>query len=201
MTQNNVEFPHGIGFQCVNCGSCCKAHPSDVNSKEQKKIEAKGFTDFLEGSDGDVTRRIRAKNDGSCLFLSKDNGCAIYDARPAACKLEPLMVTDYDYENNKIKLEINPAALCDPVMSCKGLSLTGKMPEGDMGEAAQTTIQEALESFSRQKKLPVTSKEVAFLTRQYFIQAYIIASAFAEAVSRLAQDEKRDRSAKTETSP
>jgi Fe-S-cluster containining protein len=169
----------------VSCGSCCKAHPSDVNAQEQKKIEAKGFTDFLEGSEGDVTRRIRAKNDNSCFFLSKDNRCAIYDVRPAACKLEPLMITDYDYENNKIKLDINPAALCDPSLSCKGLSPGGKMPEGDMGEAAQTTIQEALESFSRQKGLPVTSKEVASLTRQYFIQTYIIASAFAEAVSRL----------------
>ena len=185
MKHGNVEFPDGIGFQCVSCGSCCKAHPSDVNAQEQKKIEAKGFTDFLEGSEGDVTRRIRAKNDNSCFFLSKDNRCAIYDARPAACKLEPLMITDYDYENNKIKLDINPAALCDPSRSCKGLSPGGKMPEEDMGEAAQTTIQEALESFSRQKGLPVTSKEVASLTRQYFIQTYIIAIAFAEAVSRL----------------
>jgi Fe-S-cluster containining protein len=185
MAHYNVEFPAGIGFQCVNCGFCCKAHPSDVNAQEQKKIEAKGFTDFLEGSDGDVTRRIRAKEDGSCLFLSKNNRCAIYDARPAACKLEPLMVTDYDYENKKIKLDINPAALCDPSLSCRGISHSGKIPEGDIGEAAQTTIQEALESFSRQKGLPVTSKEVAFLTRQYFIQKYIIASAFAEAVNRL----------------
>jgi hypothetical protein len=95
------------------------------------------------------------------------------------------MVTDYDYKNNKIKLDINPAALCDPSLSCKGLSPGGKTPEGDMGEAAQTIIQEALESFSRQKGLPVTSKEVASLTRKYFIQQYIIASAFAEAVSRL----------------
>jgi Fe-S-cluster containining protein len=185
MKHDNVEFPDGIGFQCMSCGSCCKAHPSDVNVQEQKKIEAKGFKDFLEGSDGDVTRRIRTKPDGSCNFLSKDNKCAIYDTRPAACILEPLVITDYDYENNKIKLDINPAALCDPSLSCKGISPGGKMPEEDMGEAAQTTIQEALESFSRQKGLPVTSKEVASLTRQYFIQTYIIASAFAEAVSRL----------------
>jgi hypothetical protein len=68
------------------------------------------------------------------------------------------------------------------------LSSGGKMPEGNIGEAAQTTIQEALESFSRQKGLPVTSKEVAFLTRQYFIQAFIIASAFAEAASKLSRE-------------
>ncbi len=185
MKCNDVEFPDGIGFKCMHCGSCCRAHPSDVNAQEQKKIEALGFTDFLEGHIGDVTRRIRAKDDKSCFFLTRDNSCAIYDARPAACKLEPLMITDYDYENNKIKLDISPAALCDPSLSFKGLSSGGKMPEGNIGEAAQTTIQEALESFSRQKGLPVTSKEVAFLTRQCFIQAYIIASAFAEAASRL----------------
>jgi Fe-S-cluster containining protein len=185
MTNQTVEFPAGLSFKCIHCGFCCKAHPSDVNIQEQKKIEVKGVTDFLEGSEGDVTRRIRAKNDGSCFFLSKENKCAIYDARPAACKLEPLMITDFDYENNKIKLDINPAALCDPSLSCKGLSSGGKMPEEEIGEAAQTTIQEVLESFSRQKGLPVTSKEVAFLTRQYFMQTYIIASAFAEAVSRL----------------
>jgi len=185
MTKQTVDFPDGLSFKCMHCGSCCKAHPSDANVQEQKKIEAKGFTDFLEGSEGDVTRRIRAKNDNSCLFLSKENKCAIYDVRPAACKLEPLMITDYDYENNKIKLDINPAVLCDSSLSCKGLSYGDKMSEEEMGEAARTTIREALESFSRQKGLPVTSKEIAFLTRQYFIQTYIIASAFAEAVSRL----------------
>jgi Fe-S-cluster containining protein len=185
MNHYNVEFPDGIGFKCMHCGSCCRAHPSDANAEEQKKIEALGFTDFLEGQIGDVTRRIRAKEDGSCFFLTKDNRCAIYNARPAACKLEPLIITDYDYENNKIKLDINPAALCDPALSCKGLSHGGKMPKGDIEEAAQTTIQEVLESFSRQKKLPVTNKEIALLTRQHFIQGYIIASAFAEAVSKL----------------
>ena len=185
MKYGNVEFPDGIGFKCVNCGSCCKAHPSDVNAEEQKKIESLGFTDFLERNSNGVTRRIRAKDDGSCFFFTKDRRCAIYAARPTACKLEPLIITDYDYENNKIKLDVNPAARCDPTLSCKGLSRGCKMPEAVMGEAAQTTIQEALESFSKQKGLPVTSKEVAFLTRQYFIQAYIIAGAFAEAASRL----------------
>lgn len=185
MNHNDVEFPDGIGFKCMHCGSCCRAHPSDANAEEQKKIEDLGFTDFLQGHAGEVTRRIRAKDDESCFFLKKDNKCAIYNARPAACKLEPLMITDYDYENNKIKLDINPAAICDPALSYKRLSHGGKMLKGDIEEAAQTTIQEVLESFSRQKGLPVTSKEVALLTRQHFIQAYIIASAFAEAVSKL----------------
>jgi Fe-S-cluster containining protein len=183
----NVEFPKGIGFQCRNCGSCCKAHPSDVNVEEQKKIEALGFTDFLEGNIGDVTRRIRAKNDQSCFFLKEDNHCAIYEARPAACKLEPLLIVDYDYENNKIRLDTNPAVVCDPALSCKGLIRGGKITEEKMEEikeAAQITIQESLESSSRQTGLPITSKKVASLTRQRFIQAQIIASAFAEAASK-----------------
>ena len=45
---------------------------------------------------------------------------------------------------NKIKLEVNPASFCDPSLSCKGLTPGGKMPEEEIREAAQTTIQEAL---------------------------------------------------------
>jgi hypothetical protein len=102
--------------------------------------------------------------------------------------LEPLLIVDYDYEHNKIKLEVNPAALCDPSLTCKGLSPGCKMPEGEMAEAARTTIQEALENFSKQTGLPVASKKVAYLTRQHYIQAHIIANAFAEAVNRLSRE-------------
>ncbi len=46
----------------------------------------------------------------------------IYDVRPAACKLEPLIISDYDHENNMIILDITPVALFDPQLSCKGIS-------------------------------------------------------------------------------
>ena len=128
MKHVNVEFPDGIGFKCKYCGSCCKANSSDVNANDQRMIAAKGFIDFLEGKVGDITRRIRKKDDGSCWFLTKGNKCAIYDVRPAACILEPLIISDYDYENNKIELDINPAALVDSQFFCKGISVQGKLP-------------------------------------------------------------------------
>ena len=169
----------------MHCGSCCKANSSDVNTNEQKMIEAKGITDFLEGNTGDITRRIRKKDDGNCLFLTKGNTCAIYDIRPAACRLEPLIISDYDYENNKIELDINPAGLFDPQLSCKGISVQEKLPAEEIAKAAQTTVQEALEYFSRLKGLSITSKEVASLARQHFIQHYILISSLAEAVRKL----------------
>jgi Fe-S-cluster containining protein len=185
MKKQTVDFPDGLNFKCRHCGSCCKAHPSDVNVEEQAKIESVGFIDFLEGNIGDVTRRIRAKDDGSCFFLNKDNNCVIYDARPAACKLEPLTIVDYDYEKNRIELDVNPAAICDSLFSCKGLSSGGKLSIEDMTKAAQTTLNEFLEFFSRQKGLPVTSKEVAFLTSKHFKESYLMVVRIAEIVNQL----------------
>ena len=162
-----------------------QAHPSDVNSEEQAKIEALGFNDFVEGKIGDVTRRIRAKDDGSCIFLNKDNDCAIYNARPAACRLEPLTIVDYDYENNRIELDVNPAAICISPFSCKGLSSDGKLPVEDIAKAAQTTVNEFLEFFSRQKRVPITNKEVASLTRKHFKESYLTVVRIAELLNQL----------------
>ncbi len=184
MNDPSVVFPFGLNFKCLQCGSCCKTHPSDVNAQEQKQIEAMEFTNFLDGIESDVTRRIRTKNDGSCFFLSKENKCEIHDIRPAACKLEPLTISDYDYENNKIVLEINPAVLCSS-FSCKGFFSGHEILKVEFAEAAKIIVREVLESFSKKKMQPITSLEVAFLTRQYFKQGYTIAGAFAKAVSML----------------
>jgi hypothetical protein len=46
MQYENVIFPGSVGFQCKNCGVCCRDEPSDINLKEQQRIEAKGFVNF-----------------------------------------------------------------------------------------------------------------------------------------------------------
>ncbi len=87
--------------------------PPDVNKAEQKQIEAKGFKDFLERPDETGIDWIRRKKDNSCFFLTKNNTCAIYEVRPAICKLEPFTIVDYDYEKNLIELELNfPFSSC-----------------------------------------------------------------------------------------
>ena len=67
MKYENVVFPDGIGFKCKHCGFCCRYIPGDVNAEEQRKIEAKGFTDFSETPDITGLRLIRRKNNGKSM--------------------------------------------------------------------------------------------------------------------------------------
>ncbi len=115
--------------------------PPDVNKAEQKKIEAKGFKDFLERPDGTGIAWIRRKKDDSCYFLTKDNKCAIYEVRPAICRLEPFNIVDYDYEENKIELELNfPFSAC-----CSGVCDGEKtLPVEEIAKAAQILVQKIL---------------------------------------------------------
>ena len=47
----NVDFPDSIGFECTNCGKCCKEFPGDLNPNEIKRIEEKGYKNFIDLSD------------------------------------------------------------------------------------------------------------------------------------------------------
>jgi len=56
---------------------------------------------------GSVGRRMVAS-----LFLTKENKCAVYHVRPAICRLEPFTIADYDFEKNRIELELNFPYAC-----------------------------------------------------------------------------------------
>ena len=165
MQYENVIFPDSVGFQCESCGVCCRDQPPDINFKEQKKIEAKGFVNFLEDPSDAHNRNIRRKKDGSCFFLTEENSCKIHDAKPAICILEPFIITDYDYKTNRIFLGLNPLA----AINCKG-TFTGEMtaPE-EIGKAAQTIVRELLEMVARKTGLQVTDKKVASSTKKLLI--------------------------------
>jgi hypothetical protein len=130
--------------------------PPDVNKAEQKQIEAKGVTDFLDRPDETGIRWIRRKKDDSCFFLTKNNKCAIYEVRPAICRLEPFTIMDYDYENNRIELELNfPFACC-----CIGTCDEETLPVEEIGKAAQILVQKILALTAKDLNLPVTDKRV-----------------------------------------
>ena len=158
----NVVFPDSVGFQCKNCGVCCRDEPAEVNVKEQQKIEAKGFVNFLKDPADPNNRSIRRKKDGSCFFLTQQNTCKIHDAKPSICILEPFIITDYDPETNRIFLDVNPLAIID----CKGI-FTGEMvaPE-EIGKAAQTIVGELLGMVAKKTGLAVTDKKIVSLTRK-----------------------------------
>ncbi len=166
MQFENVIFPDSVGFQCTNCGVCCRDEPPDINLKEQQRIEAKGFVNFLEDPNDSSNRSIRRKKDGSCFFLTEEGTCKVQDVKPSICVLEPFIIADYDYRTNRIFVDLNPLA----VRNCKGI-FTGEMifPEV-IGKAAQTIVKESLEIVAKKTGLPVTNRKVSSLTRKLLLR-------------------------------
>ena len=140
--------------------------PPDVDKSEEKQIEAKGFRDFLDRPDQTGIRWIRRKMDGSCLFLTKNNKCAIYDVRPVVCRLEPFTIGDYDYESNRIDLELDfPFSSC-----CMGVCEEKTLPVAVIGRAAQTIIKKILALTAKDLGLPITDKRVYSATRSRLLR-------------------------------
>lgn len=160
MNFENVIFPDSVGFRCRKCGLCCREQPADLSEKEQQQIEAKGFTGFsVEADEGIEGPFIRRKKDRSCFFLTKDNECRIYEIRPSGCRIQPFIITDWDYEKNTIEMDL--PAEC----KCKGILEGGTLPIEEMGRAAQTILQKMLEIEAELLGLPITDKRVASETR------------------------------------
>ena len=139
-----------------------------MNIAEQKQIEAKGFTGFLASPDETGLMWIRRKKDGNCFFL-KNNACAVYDVRPAICRLEPFTIMDYDYERNRIELELNFPVAC----SCEGVSDGDALPLEVIGKAAQVIVQKILALTAKDLRLPETDKRVAAETRARILRRRI----------------------------
>lgn len=146
--------------------------PPDVNKTEQKQIEAKGFKDFLERPDETGISWIRRKGDDSCFFLTKNNKCAIYEVRPAICRLEPFTIVDYDYENNKIELALNfPFSSCC-IGTCEEEAVTAE----EIAKAAQTLVQKILALTAKDLNLPITDKKVKSETRSRLLRRTVEAA-------------------------
>jgi len=147
--------------------------PPDVDDAERKRIEEKGFKDFSEPPDEGGISWIRRKNDGNCHFLTRTNKCAIYTMRPAACRLEPFTIADYDYEKNLIELELN-----FPFSSCCAGTYEEEEIEGfqEIAKAAQAMVKKILEMTARDLDLPVRDKRVRAETRSRILRRKIEAA-------------------------
>ncbi len=166
MRYENVIFPDSVGFQCVNCGVCCRDGPPDINLKEQQCIEAKGFVNFLEDPNDPSNRNIRRKKDGSCIFLTEENTCKIQDVKPSICILEPFIITDYDVKTNRDFCRLKPT--CSYKLQ-RYLHREMIVPE-EIGKAAQTIVKEILEIVAKKTGLPVTDKKVSSFTRKLLLR-------------------------------
>ena len=147
--------------------------PPDVNKTEQKQIEARGFKDFLERPDGTGISWNRRKDDDSCFFLMKNNKCAIYEVRPAICRLEPFTIVDYDYESGKIELELNfPFSSCC-VGVCEGATVVSVE---EVAKAAQVLVQKILVLTAKDLDLPISDKKVKSETRSRLLRRTVEAA-------------------------
>jgi hypothetical protein len=164
----NVFFPDSVGFKCVNCGSCCRVQPPEVDLIEQKQIESKGFRGFLEAPDETGLRWIRRKKDGSCFFL-ENNKCKIYHVRPAICRLEPFTIIDYNYPQKRIELDLNFPTSC----GCFGVNEGGALPIEEIAKAAQAVVKKILALTARDLDLLVSDKRVAAEARARILRQRI----------------------------
>ncbi len=110
---------HHSTFQkldCLDCANCCTSIPPIVTRSDVKRLsKATGI------SERDFTRTYLVQDDDDdwvmkttpCPFLQQDNKCAVYDARPKACRKYPH--TDADQFRNNLGLHAKNAHYCPAV--------------------------------------------------------------------------------------
>lgn len=111
---------------CLSCGNCCRTLGPRIQDKD---IEKMAKAQRMKQSDF-YTKYLRTDEDGDmvfqsmpCPFLGNDNYCAIYEARPKACREYPH--TDRKKFYQIYKLSVKNAETCPIVFEvleriCKG---------------------------------------------------------------------------------
>ncbi|MCW3984733.1 MAG: YkgJ family cysteine cluster protein [Candidatus Bathyarchaeota archaeon] len=168
MNTPKIIFIENVGFQCQNCGVCCRMQPPDVDEFERKRIEDSGFKDFYE-TDENGLNWIKRKKDGACMFLTGDNTCQIHSVRPAVCKLEPFTIVDYDYERNTVELALNfPFSSC-----CAGVEVVKTFPKDEITKATQILIGKIVALTAQDLELPESDKRVLAETRSRLLRRWV----------------------------
>lgn len=165
MQYRNVVFPDSLTFHCQGCGGCCKNQPPDISPSEQQRIDKAGYTNYMENPNDPTNRNLKRTSDGSCIFFTKDKTCQINHIKPSICKLEPFIITDFDYRKNLIYLNINPLA----TKECQGLNCGSMVAYADIAKAAQTIVEDLYELVAKSTGLLVTDKRIGALVRNYLI--------------------------------
>ncbi len=88
-------------FQCRCCGNCCRwpgfVAPTDQELEEAAallQMDVQSFIDQYTDLSRDRSRLVyKEASDGACIFLTPENRCRIYAARPEHCRTFP-----YDWD-------------------------------------------------------------------------------------------------------
>jgi Fe-S-cluster containining protein len=104
-----------LRFRCKRCATfCCKLGGPPLSLKDVKCLKKAGHseTEFLDASHG----RLKNTAHGSCVYLRFDTEkhiyeCAVYDYRPALCRLYP-----FHFEKT------SPNSFVLKTIPCKGIN-------------------------------------------------------------------------------
>ena len=83
-----------ISLDCLACGACCQSNEVVFEDDDLPRFAKAGLEHFAKPPytrrDRDGRVILRLQRDGRCRHLGKDNKCAIYVARPNACREFPM---------------------------------------------------------------------------------------------------------------
>lgn len=96
-TESELWWSHGLYFECLGCGRCCRGEPGGIFLlKETEALMASRLgLDIGSFRLRFVTGRWRYPSlkerscDGACLLLGDEQRCSMYDCRPVQCRTWP----------------------------------------------------------------------------------------------------------------
>ncbi len=98
-----VWYENGLRFHCTQCGGCCTGTPGYVWLDETSVREIAAFlgetADYFRAW---ATRRVGERlslwerDDGDCIFFSREKGCKIYPVRPQQCRTWPFWASNLE---------------------------------------------------------------------------------------------------------
>jgi hypothetical protein len=83
------------------------------------------------------------------------------------CRLEPFVVTDWDYDQDIIYVQPRLDIICPGIMPANDV------PSLDIARAAQDYVKETQEFIARVLNLPISEKETSHEVRNYIIYQHL----------------------------
>jgi uncharacterized protein len=82
-----------VALDCTRCGACCRDNDVVLGAGDvqrlaesgQNALRARRLVRYHAGK-----LRLALAPSGACVFLQGDRSCAVYEARPAACRAFPM---------------------------------------------------------------------------------------------------------------
>lgn len=106
---SELWYKDGLRFRCTQCGNCCTGAPGFVWVNDEEVAAIAAFLgEPIEHTRARLTRpqgarvSLRERDNGDCVFLTEQRGCAIYPVRPRQCRTWPFwesnLATPADWE-------------------------------------------------------------------------------------------------------